>query len=51
MEAYLASSELNMEDNPELSLKILKSVNTRELTTEKQKARYALLYSILKFRK
>ncbi len=46
MEAYLASSELNMEDNPELSLKILKSVNTRELTTEKQKARYALLYSI-----
>ncbi len=46
MEAYLASSELNMEDNPELSLKILKSVNTHELTTEKQKARYALLYSI-----
>ena len=27
-------------------MKILKSVNTRELTTENQKARYALLYSI-----
>ena len=45
-EAYLTSSELNMEDEPELSLKILKAIDTRELTTKRQKARYALLYSI-----
>lgn len=45
-ETCLTSSELNMEDNPELSLKILKAINTLELTTERQQARYSLLYSI-----
>lgn len=35
-ETCLTSSELNMEDNPELSLKILKAINTLELTTERQ---------------
>lgn len=42
----LTSAEISMNDNPESSLEILKSIDKDLLSTRKQKAKFALLYSI-----
>ena len=42
----LNSAEISMNDNPEFSLEILESIDKDLLSTRKQKAKYALLYSI-----
>lgn len=42
----LSEAEVNMQENPERSLKILESIDAKKLTTRKQTARHALLYSI-----
>ena len=42
----LSEAEVNMQDNPELSIEILKSIDRTALRTRKQRARHALLYSI-----
>jgi tetratricopeptide (TPR) repeat protein len=46
IEAVLTSAEMSMNDNPYSSLKVLDSIDVENLKTRKQKARYALLYSI-----
>lgn len=42
----LTSAEISMNDNPEASLEVLKSIDKNLLSTRKQKAKYALLYSM-----
>ena len=42
----LASAEISMNDNPEASLEVLESIDKDLLSTRKQKAKYALLYSM-----
>ena len=42
----LTSAEISMNDNPESSLEILKSIDKDLLSTCKQKAKFALLYSM-----
>ena len=42
----LTSAEISMNDNPEVSLEVLKSIDKNLLSTRKQKAKYALLYSM-----
>lgn len=42
----LASAEKSMDDNPKSSLEALESLDSQTLKTCKQKAKYALLYSI-----
>lgn len=42
----LSEAEVNMQDNPELSIEILKSIDRTALRTRKQIARHALLYSM-----
>lgn len=42
----LTSAEVSMNDNPESALKILESLDKDIISTRKQKAKYALLYSI-----
>ena len=42
----LTSAEISMNDNPESSLEILESIDKDLLSTRKQKAKFALLYSI-----
>lgn len=42
----LASAEISMNDNPKSSLEVLESIDKDLLSTRKQKAKYALLYSI-----
>lgn len=44
--SVLSSAEISMNDKPEHSLEILESVDKYLLSTRKQKAKYALLYSI-----
>lgn len=44
--SVLSSAELNMNDKPESSLEILESIDKDLLSTRKQKAKYALLYSM-----
>ncbi len=41
----LNSAEISMNDNPESSLEVLESIDKDLLSTRKQKAKYALLYS------
>lgn len=45
-DAALTSAEMSMSDNPESSLNILESIDKESLSTRKEKARYALLYSM-----
>lgn len=42
----LNSAEISMNDNPESSLEVLESIDKDLLSTRKQKAKYALLYSM-----
>lgn len=42
----LTSAEISMNDNPESSLEILESIDKDLLSTRKQKAKFALLYSM-----
>ena len=42
----LSEAESNMQENPELSLKLLESIDSDELKTRKHTARHALLYSM-----
>lgn len=42
----LASAEISMNDKPESSLEVLESIDKDLLSTRKQKAKYALLYSM-----
>ena len=44
--AALTSAEISMNDKPESSLEVLESIDKDLLLTRKQKAKYALLYSI-----
>ena len=44
--AVLASAEKSMDDNPKSSLEALESLDSQTLKTCKQKAKYALLYSM-----
>lgn len=46
IESALTSAEISMNDNPESSLNVLKSIDKESLSTRKQKAKYALLYSM-----
>ena len=46
VESALNSAEISMNDNPESSLEVLESIDIDLLSTRKQKARYALLYSM-----
>ena len=46
IESVLASAEISMNDNPESSLEILESIDKDLLSTRKQKAKFALLYSM-----
>ena len=45
VESALNSAEISMNDNPESSLELLESIDKDLLSTRKQKAKYALLYS------
>ena len=42
----LSEAEVNMQEDPERSLKMLESIDAKKLTTRKQTARHALLHSI-----
>lgn len=42
----LTSAEISMNDRPETSLEVLESIDKNLLSTRKQKAKYALLYSM-----
>ena len=42
----LTSAEISMNNNPESSLEVLESIDKDLLSTRKQKAKYALLYSM-----
>ena len=46
IESALNSAEISMNDNPESSLEVLESIDKDLLSTLKQKAKYALLYSM-----
>ena len=46
VESALNSAEISMNDNPESSLEVLESIDKDLLSTRKQKAKYALLYSM-----
>ena len=46
VESALNSAEISMNDNPESSLEILESIDRDLLSTRKQKAKFALLYSM-----
>lgn len=46
VESALNSAEISMNDNPESSLEVLESIDIDLLSTRKQKAKYALLYSM-----
>lgn len=46
VESALNSAEISMNDNPESSLEVLESIDKNLLSTRKQKAKYALLYSM-----
>lgn len=46
IESALNSAEISMNDNPESALNVLKSIDKESLSTRKQKAKYALLYSM-----
>ena len=45
-DASLASAEMYIQEQPELSLELLESIDRDDLTTNKERARYSLLYSI-----
>ncbi|MGN1219387.1 MAG: hypothetical protein ACI4TU_00415, partial [Candidatus Cryptobacteroides sp.] len=44
--AALASAEISMNEDPESSLKILESIDRSQILSRRQKAEFALLYSI-----
>ena len=44
--AAMNSAEISMQDNPKVSLNVLESIDKESLATRKQKAKYALLYSM-----
>ena len=46
IESALTSADISMNDNPESSLEILESIDKDLLSTRKQKAKFALLYSM-----
>ena len=46
VESALNSAEISMNNNPESSLEVLESMDKDLLSTRKQKAKYALLYSM-----
>ena len=46
VESALNSAEISMNDNPESSLEVLESIDKDLLSTRKQNAKYALLYSM-----
>lgn len=46
VESVLTSAEISMNDKPESSLEVLESIDKDLLSTRKQKAKYALLYSM-----
>lgn len=46
VESALNSAEISMNDNPESSLELLESIDKDLLSTRKQNAKYALLYSM-----
>ena len=46
VERYLDAADVHLEDNPEMALETLESINREMLTTRKVRARFALLYTM-----
>lgn len=46
VERYLDAADVHMEDNPEMALETLESIDQEKLTTRKVRAKFALLYTM-----